>query len=62
MFHVASPIPPGIPKDEDELIKPAVEGTLNVLKASVKNQVKKVIFVSSCLTILLRTDGKVPSE
>jgi dihydroflavonol-4-reductase len=24
VIHVASPIPPGIPKDENELIKPAV--------------------------------------
>jgi hypothetical protein len=24
VIHIASPIPPGIPKDENELIKPAV--------------------------------------
>ena len=31
VLHVASPIPPGVPKDENELIKPAVEGTRNVI-------------------------------
>lgn len=62
VFHVASPIPPGVPKDENELIKPAVEGTVNVVEACLKSQVKKIIFISSCLTILLRTDGKVPCE
>ena len=27
VLHIASPIPPYIPKDENELIRPAVEGT-----------------------------------
>src|SRR5580693_8698248 len=31
VLHVASPFPPSIPKDENELIKPAREGTLRVL-------------------------------
>lgn len=62
VIHVASPIPPGIPKDENELIKPAVEGTKNVIDASLKNKVKRLIFTSSCLTIMIRTDGKVTNE
>jgi dihydroflavonol-4-reductase len=62
VIHVASPIPPGIPKDEDELIKPAVEGTRNVINACLKNKVKRLVFTSSCLTILVRTDGKTPDE
>jgi nucleoside-diphosphate-sugar epimerase len=62
VLHVASPIPPGIPKDEDELIKPAVEGTRNVIHASLKNKVKRLIFTSSCLTIMVRTDGKIANE
>jgi nucleoside-diphosphate-sugar epimerase len=59
VLHIASPIPPGIPKHEDELIKPAVEGTRNVVLASLRNKVKRVIFTSSCLSVMVRTDGKV---
>lgn len=44
------------------MIKPAVEGTINVVKSAVKKGVKKIIFVSSCLTILVRSDGKTPDE
>ena len=62
VIHVASPIPPGIPKDENEIIKPAVQGTRNVITASLKNKVKRLIFTSSCLTVLVRTDGKVANE
>ena len=32
--HVASPFPLGVPKDKYELITPAVEGTLHVLRAA----------------------------
>src|SRR5712664_3354547 len=27
VWHVASPVPPNVPKDEDEVIRPAVDGT-----------------------------------
>jgi len=33
VVHTASPFPIVQPKDEDELIKPAVNGTLSVMKA-----------------------------
>lgn len=62
VLHVASPIPPGVPKDENELIKPAVEGTKNVISASLRQHVKILVFTSSCLTIGVRSDGKVPNE
>ena len=62
VLHVASPIPPGVPKDENEIIKPAVEGTQNVINACVKNHIKRLVFTSSCLTIMVRTDGKVATE
>ncbi len=35
VLHVASPFPPRQPKDPDELIVPAREGTLRVLKAAL---------------------------
>src|SRR3984957_12202283 len=34
VLHVASPLPERIPKNEDELIVPAREGALRVLRAS----------------------------
>ncbi|TIV99196.1 MAG: NAD-dependent epimerase/dehydratase family protein, partial [Mesorhizobium sp.] len=34
VLHVASPFPPGVPKHEDELIVPAREGALRVLRAA----------------------------
>src|SRR3954463_4821053 len=35
VLHVASPFPPEQPKDPDELIVPAREGALRVIKASL---------------------------
>ena len=36
VYHVASPFPSNVPRDENEIIRPAVDGTLNVLKAVVE--------------------------
>ena len=33
VYHVASPVPSQVPRNETDIIVPAVEGTLNVLKA-----------------------------
>lgn len=58
VLHIASPIPPGIPKHEDEIIIPAVEGTKNVLEASLANKVKKVVVTSSCLALFFGNEEK----
>src|SRR5215831_3571185 len=34
VLHVASPFPPSIPRHEDELVVPAREGALHVLRAA----------------------------
>jgi nucleoside-diphosphate-sugar epimerase len=47
VLHVASPFPFGIPKDENELIVPAREGTLRVLRASRDAGVRRVVLTSS---------------
>lgn len=48
VFHVASPVPSGsVPNPEVELVEPAVNGTLNVLKACYEENIKRVVFVSS---------------
>ena len=58
ILHIASPIPAETSKDENLLIKPAVEGTLNVLEAAMKKGVKKVVITSACLTRMVRNEGK----
>jgi len=47
VLHVASPFPPGLPKNEDELIIPAREGALRVLRAARDAGVKRVVLTSS---------------
>lgn len=51
VLHVASPLPPGVPKNEDELIIPAREGTLRVLRAARDAGVKRVVLTSSFAAI-----------
>jgi nucleoside-diphosphate-sugar epimerase len=51
MLHVASPLPTTVPKNEDELIVPAREGTLRVLRASRDAGVKRVVLTSSFAAI-----------
>jgi nucleoside-diphosphate-sugar epimerase len=51
VLHVASPLPPSVPKHEDELIVPAREGTLRVLRASRDAGVKRVVLTSSFAAI-----------
>ncbi len=47
VLHVASPFPLYEPKHEDELIIPAVQGTLRVLRAAHNAKIKRVVQVSS---------------
>lgn len=51
VLHVASPFPSGIPKHEDELIVPAREGTLRVLRAARDAGVRRVVLTSSFAAI-----------
>ncbi|HEY4366802.1 MAG TPA: aldehyde reductase [Steroidobacteraceae bacterium] len=51
VLHVASPLPSGAPRHEDELIIPAREGTLRVLRASRDAGVKRVVLTSSFAAI-----------
>lgn len=47
VLHIASPIFLKIPKDENEMIKPAVDGTIRVLKAARDAGVKRVVMTSN---------------
>ncbi|MEW6633232.1 MAG: aldehyde reductase [Pseudomonadota bacterium] len=47
VLHVASPFPPDVPKHEDDLIVPAREGALRVLRAARDAGVQRVVLTSS---------------
>lgn len=47
LMHTASPFPIASPKDEDDLIRPAVQGTLRALAAAKDAGVKRVVLTSS---------------
>ena len=51
VLHVASPFPASVPKHDDELIIPAREGALRVLRASRDAGVKRVVLTSSFAAI-----------
>ncbi len=51
VLHVASPFPEGVPKDENELIVPAREGALRVLRAAKAAGVRRVVLTSSFAAI-----------
>ncbi|HET7054338.1 MAG TPA: NAD-dependent epimerase/dehydratase family protein [Solirubrobacterales bacterium] len=51
VLHVASPFPPVQPKDPDELIVPAREGTLRVLRAALDAGVERVVVTSSVAAV-----------
>lgn len=51
LLHIASPFPPAVPKNEDELIVPAREGTLRALKAAKAAGVKRAVVTSSFAAI-----------
>lgn len=47
VLHVASPVPHGDPKDPDEVVRPAREGTLRVLRAAREAGTKRVVLTSA---------------
>ncbi|SFS20447.1 SDR family oxidoreductase [Yoonia litorea] len=51
LMHTASPFPLTQPKDEEDLIRPAVDGTLRALTAAHEAGVKRVILTSSTVAI-----------
>ncbi len=51
VHHVASPIPAVVPDDPDELIVPAREGTLRVLRAARDAGARRVVLTSSFAAI-----------
>src|SRR5215831_5317264 len=56
VLHVASPIPSSMPKHPDDLIGPARDGTLNVMRAASRASVERVIQTSSSAAITYGRD------
>ena len=52
VLHVASPVPAVDPKSDDELVRPARDGTLRVLNAARDAGVKRVVMTSSTSAII----------
>jgi nucleoside-diphosphate-sugar epimerase len=51
VLHVASPFPPVQPKDPDELIVPARDGALRVLRAALDAGAERIVMTSSIAAI-----------
>lgn len=60
VLHTASPFPPQEPKDPDDLIIPARDGTLRVLKAALGSGARRVVVTSSSAAV--RNVGGPPSQ
>src|SRR5579863_10360757 len=56
VMHVASPLPRGVVKDENELIAPARDGTLRLLRAARDAGVERVVLTSSLSAIVYGND------
>ncbi|MGK2877655.1 MAG: NAD-dependent epimerase/dehydratase family protein [Solirubrobacterales bacterium] len=61
VLHVASPFPPEQPKDPDELIVPAREGTLRVLRAALDAGAERIV-VTSSVAAVDREKGEGPGR
>tara|TARA_B100000795_G_scaffold225955_2_gene181824 strand:- start:778 stop:1794 length:1017 start_codon:yes stop_codon:yes gene_type:complete len=59
VLHVASPFITREPKDANELIKPAVEGTQRALKAAKKSGIKRMVITSSIVAMLEEANGSI---
>jgi dihydroflavonol-4-reductase len=57
VLHVASPFPEAQPKDPDELIVPAREGALRVLRAGLDAGAERVVMTSSVAAVRNSRDG-----
>ncbi|MEI8126823.1 MAG: aldehyde reductase [Actinomycetota bacterium] len=52
LMHTASPFPIARPKHEDDLVRPAVDGTLRALRAAQAAGIRRVVLTSSTAAIM----------
>jgi len=62
IIHTAGPSLSYEPKNPDILMKPLVEGTMNVLNAGLKQGVKKSVITSTIGTMWLGNESKIVNE
>ncbi len=58
VLHIASPFPARSPKDDGELVLPARDGALRVLKAALNAGVRRVVLTSSTAAIAYGHGGR----
>ena len=51
VLHVASPFPAAAPDDPDEVIVPARDGALRVLRSALRSGVRRIVLTSSSATV-----------
>ena len=59
VMHIASPFINIEPKDENEYIRPAVDGTMRALKAAKSAGIKRVVLTSSMVSMLGNADKSI---
>ena len=52
LIHTASPFPMAQPKDEDQIIRPAVDGALRALRAADAAGIRRVVMTSSTVAVM----------
>jgi dihydroflavonol-4-reductase len=57
LMHTASPFPLEQPKNEDDTIRPAVDGTLRALNAAKTAGINRVVMTSSTVSIMMVKPG-----
>jgi dihydroflavonol-4-reductase len=62
IHHLASPFPMAVPRDPDELIRPARDGALRVLRAAKAAGVTRVVLTSSGAAIAYGRRGPLPER
>lgn len=62
VLHIASPLPAKAPKHPDELVRPARDGALRVLRAAQKAGVKRVVMTSSVAAISYGWGDDAPAQ
>ena len=61
LMHTASPLPMKQPRDENELVRPAVDGTLRALRAADAAGIRRVVLTSSTAAVT-NAPSKADSE
>ena len=59
VLHVASPVMTKDPEDENECIKPAVDGTLNVLQACREARTVRRVVLTRSTAAIMRSSGNI---